>query len=106
MEKILGMIGLAKRAGAVSCGEMLCSESIKKRKARLVIIAEDTSDNSKKSIINSCTYYKTPYIIFSTKELLGRYTGGSVRSVISINDNNFAKSINSRITESHERIGD
>ncbi len=97
MKNILGMIGLAKRAGKLSCGEMLALESIKKRKSRLIIIAEDTSDNTKKSLTDSCNFYKVPYVLFSTKEMLGEYTGGGIKSVVSVNDSNFAKSLKNKI---------
>ena len=97
MEKALGMIGLAKRAGKLCGGEMLCMEAIKKRKSKLIIIASDTSDNSKKSITDSCRFYNIPYVIFSVKESLGQYTGGGIRSVISVNDGNFARTIKMKI---------
>lgn len=93
-DKVLSMIGLAKKAGAVSAGEMKCSDAIKKRKARLVIIADDASDNTKKSIKNSCAYYNALYIEYSQKNQLGRMCGYDAVSVLSVNDDNFAKGIN------------
>ncbi|MBP3361134.1 MAG: ribosomal L7Ae/L30e/S12e/Gadd45 family protein [Clostridia bacterium] len=97
MDKVLGMIGLAKRAGAVSAGGFLCTDAIKKRTARLVIIAADASEKSKKSIIDSCIFYKIPFLEFSVKDELGRYSGGGEKSVISINDRNFAEAIIKKI---------
>ena len=99
-DKILSMIGMAKRAGRVLAGEFVCGRAIKNKSARLIIIADDASCNTKKSIRNSCAYYKIPYIEFSRKEELGKYTGSDSRAVISINDDNFAKAILDKFNQS------
>ena len=99
-DKILSMIGMAKRALKVSTGEFVCVRTVKSKNARLVIIAHDASENTKKSIKNSCAYYKIPYIEFSQKEELGKYTGTDSRAVVSINDNNFAKAILDKFNQS------
>jgi len=41
--KILSMMGLARRAGKLSMGHDMALESIKKRKARLLIFCSDVS---------------------------------------------------------------
>lgn len=97
MEKILGFIGLAKRAGAVSVGTFVCETSIKSQVSKLIIIASDASEKSKKSIIDACKYYKVPFLEFSDKESLGRFTGGGEKVVISVNDQSFAKAIYDKI---------
>lgn len=98
--KILSMLGMAKRAGKVSTGEFICLKSIKGKKAALVIIAADASENTAKSIKNSCSYYKVPFIEFATKDELGKYTGTDNRAVVSVNDNNLAKAILDRFNQS------
>ena len=93
MNKIFGMIGLAKRAGKVSTGSFICLKAIRSGRAKLVIIAGDASENTKKSICDSCSYYKVKLIEFSDMGSLGHATGGGDRAVVSVNDNNFAKAI-------------
>lgn len=93
MNKLFGMLGLAKRAGKVSTGSFICLKSIRSRQAKLVIIARDASANTKKSISDSCAYYGVKYIEYSDMEDLGHATGGGDRAVVSVNDNNFAKAI-------------
>lgn len=93
MKKIFGMIGLAKRAGKVSTGSFICLKMIKSRRAVLVILAEDASENTKKSIKDSCKFYNVRYIEFSDMASLGHATGGGERAVVSINDDNFAAAI-------------
>lgn len=93
----LGLLGLAKRAGKATTGEDLCKKAVKSGISRLVIIAEDASDNTKKSVVNSCEYYKVRYITAFDKAELGKYTGAESRSAVSVNDDNFAKAILDRV---------
>ena len=60
--KFLGMLGLAKRAGKVQTGEDICSKAVKSGVSKLIIVACDASDNTKKSITDSCKFYKTKFV--------------------------------------------
>lgn len=93
MQKAYSLIGLAKRAGKAVCGEGAVKDSIRYGKAQLVIIAEDASDNTKKSVSNSCIYYNVPYYICGTKSELGNALGKEINASICISDRGFAKSI-------------
>ena len=97
MNKILGMLGLAKKAGKVVTGEFLCDKAIKSRQSHLIIISEDISENGKKAITDSCIYYGVPYIVSSSSKELGHITGGGKRVVVSVNDENFKNAILSKI---------
>lgn len=46
-DSILSMIGLAKRAGKVVSGEFSTEKAVKENKAKLVIVSEDASNNTK-----------------------------------------------------------
>lgn len=94
MKKFFGMLGLAKKAGKVSTGAFICDKMIKSKKAKLVILACDASENTKKSISDSCKYYNIQLIKPEVQmEELGYATGGGDRAVVSVNDYNFAKAI-------------
>ena len=93
LNKLLGMLGLAKRAGKISTGSFICTKEIRSRRAKLVLLAGDASDNTKKAISDSCRYYDVKLIEFSDMASLGHATGGGDRAVISVNDYNFAKAI-------------
>ncbi len=93
MDKIFGLIGLSKRAGRLAGGEFSVTASIKDGSARLVILASDASDNTKKNITNSCKFYNTDYIEYGTLEELGRFTGSDIRAAVAIKDDGFAKAI-------------
>ena len=63
MNKILNLIGLAMRAAKVVSGEFSTEKLIKENKAKLVIVATDASDNTKKLFMNKCAYKKIPIYI-------------------------------------------
>lgn len=93
MDKIFGLIGLAKRAGKTAGGEFQVTASIKDRSAKLVIIACDASDNTKKNITDSCKFYNIDYIEYGQMEELGNFTGSGIRAVVAVKDAGFAKAI-------------
>ena len=64
-QKILNMIGLAQKAGKVASGEFSTEKAVKEHKAYMVIVADDSSDNTKKNFRNMCEYYKVPVYFFS-----------------------------------------
>ena len=49
-QKIGGLIGLATKAGKIAAGTEACLEAIEKRNAKLILIATDASERTKKSI--------------------------------------------------------
>ena len=90
---LTSMLGFAQSAGKLSSGTLAATISIDKNKAKLVIIATDISENSIDKIREKCKFKKIPMIRFGTKDTLGHYIGKELRAVISVNDQNFAKSI-------------
>ena len=70
-EKIKNMIGFALRARKYVIGETIISSCSKNNSIKLVLIASDASDATKKKYCDKLTYYKTPLVIFSTKSELG-----------------------------------
>lgn len=97
MDKVLGMLGLAYRAGKLVSGEFSTERLIKKGKAKLVIVAEDASDNTKKFFRDKCTYYNIEMRIYGSREKLGRAIGKEIRASIGISDENFSKELDKRI---------
>ena len=91
--KVYGMIGLATRAGKVVSGEFSTEKAVKEKKAHLVIVATDASDNTKKLFSDKTSYYKVPYRCFGTKATLGGAMGKEFRASIAVTDSNFAAQI-------------
>ena len=73
------MIGLAQKAGKVASGEFSTEKAVKEHKAYMVIVADDSSDNTKKNFKNMCEYYKVPVYFFSNKDDLGHAIGKEFR---------------------------
>lgn len=92
-DKALSLLGLAVKAGKVVSGEFSTEESIKRHKAKLVIIAGDASDNTKKKFQDKCRFYKVPVFIYGSKYTLGHAMGKQERACAAIEDRGFAKSI-------------
>ena len=95
MQKALSLIGLAKRAGRVVSGEGAVKDAVRYGKAYLVIIAEDASDNTKKSITNSCNYYDVKCYICGTKDAIGHALGREFNASVCVTDRGFADKIES-----------
>lgn len=94
---ILSMLSLATKAGKIVSGEFSTENAIKAGKARLVLIAEDASDNTKKMFMNMCDYYKVPLYIFSTKLELGHWIGKEKRASMAITDDGFADAVKKKL---------
>ena len=92
-KKIYSLLGLATRSRNVVSGEFMTDKAVHDGSARLVIVAGDASDNTKKEFCDMCRYYKVPCYVFGTKEELGRAMGKEMRASLSVTEDGFAKSI-------------
>ena len=96
-KKILSMFGLAARAGRIASGEFQTETAIKASTAFLVIVATDSSNNTKKLFHDKCSFYKVPVVEFGTKEELGHAIGKEYRASLAILDAGFAEAIIKKI---------
>lgn len=87
------MIGLAQRAGKIASGEFSTEKAVKTGKATLVMVADDSSDNTKKMFMNMCEYYKVPIYMYSDKETLGHAIGKQFRASLAVLDEDFSNQI-------------
>lgn len=87
------MLGLAARGGNVKSGEYSTEKAIKDHKARLVLVAMDASENTKKSFQDMCRFYGVPYCEYGTKEELGHYIGKQFRASLAVTDPGLAKTV-------------
>jgi ribosomal protein L7Ae-like RNA K-turn-binding protein len=91
--KIYGYLGLAARGRKLVSGEFMTEKAVKEGSARLVILAEDASDNTKKMFGNMCEFYQVPLYTMSNKELLGHAIGKQIRASLAVTDDGLAKAI-------------
>ena len=98
-KKVLSLLGLSAKSGNLVSGEFSTEKAVKEQKAALVVVAEDASDNTKKSFSNMCAYYHVPMIVFADKETLGHAIGKQFRASVAVTQDGFAKAI-LKLTES------
>jgi len=96
-DKVLSMLGLAAKAGAIASGEFSTEKSVKEGKAFLVIVAKDASDNTKKHFRDMTTFYEVPMYEYADKEMLGHAIGKEFRASLAVNSENFATNIKGKI---------
>ena len=92
-KRILSMLGLAAKSGNLVRGEFSTEKSVKERKARLVIVAEEASEATKKNCRNLCGYYKVPVFFCADKEVLGHSIGKLFRASAAVTDEGLARAI-------------
>lgn len=96
-KKVLGTLGLAMKSGNVASGESMTERALRKRMAKLVIVAEDASANTKKKFRNSCSFYHVPYVEYGKKELLGKAIGKQFRASLAVLDEGLASSVSQNL---------
>ena len=102
MNKALNTIGMCKCANKISYGETLIKD-IRNHSVSLVVICKDTSEGSKKKIIDKCMYYSCEYLIeFTQEEVMRVISRVDPVSAVGIKDSNLAK----KLKENIEREGD
>ena len=93
MDKALNYIGLARRGGYIEIGEQRAKALVKAGKARLMLVASDTSDGAKRRAEGYVYGYPTPLVsIPYTKEELSRASGTAGCSMAAFADAGLALS--------------
>lgn len=90
----LNVLGLSYRAGKCSLGEDAILRDVRSKKAKLVLLANDIGDQTKKKLTDKCSFYGVPLIIVNEdREAFSNAIGKSQRVAIAIIDAGFAKKI-------------
>ena len=93
------MLGIAAKSGNVVSGEFSTEKAIKSKKAYLVIVSEEASENTVKMFTNMTNFYKVPMRVFGTKEELGKCIGKQFRASLAITDEKLANAVVSKMEE-------
>lgn len=102
--KALSLIGLATKAGKTVSGEFSTEKEVKSKRAALVIVADDASDNTKKKFKNMCDYYHVPICFYKDKDTLGHAMGKEFRASLAILDTGFAKGMEKAMNTKEDTI--
>lgn len=92
-KRIYSLLGLCKKGGFIASGEFMTEKSIKSGNACVVIVAGDSSDNTKKNFRDMCTFYEVPYYEFGDKDGLGACLGFEYRASLAVSNEGLGKKI-------------
>ena len=98
-DKALSLISLAMKAGRLASGEAMTESEVKSGRARLVIVASDASENTKKKFRDMCKFYRVPICIYGDKDTLGHAMGKEFRASLAILDEGFADGIRKALND-------
>ncbi len=98
----LGFLGLLRRAGKITIGCDPVCDSAAKGNAKLLLMANDISANTKKTVLRRTKEYSLhTYIISCTKDELSRALGKTA-AVISVDDEKAALSVENKLADDKE----
>ncbi len=98
--KWMSLLGLATRAGKVISGEELVVKEIRNSKAKLVLLSEDASANTKKKVTDKASFYQVPVRTVQDRYILGQLIGKDARVTVAVLDKGFADKLISLLDES------
>ena len=92
-QKVIGYLGLSMKAGKLILGADACEEAIQKRKVKLMIVAEDASERTKKKFQMLCESNKIEYIEWGKIEKISKAIGKNNKAVIGMKDKSLSEAI-------------
>ncbi|HWI66102.1 MAG TPA: ribosomal L7Ae/L30e/S12e/Gadd45 family protein [Symbiobacteriaceae bacterium] len=87
------MLGLCQRAGKVASGDLAAEQALKKRKADLLILAEDASERTREKFIGLAASLNVPVYTVGTRDELGLALGKAHRAAVVVQSRDFKKGI-------------
>ena len=94
MNKMAGLLGIAKRAGKTVSGAYSIEKALASKGAvKLLIIAADASESTKRSLMKAAELQNVPTGFALTKAELGRSIGRDYSAALSILDAGFGKAL-------------
>ena len=97
---VLTLLGFAQKGKNLAAGEANVEAYLKKGRVCLLLIAEDQSAKNQQKWQYLAEDYEIEAILFGTKEELGHATGLSPRGIVGITDEQMAKAILKKISQS------
>lgn len=99
MDRILSLLSLSAKGRNLVSGEFMAEKAIKEGTAKVVIVSEDASKNTKKHFRDMCNYRKIPVFFYATKEELGKAIGREMRASLAVTDAGMAANIIGHLEE-------
>lgn len=96
-DRLSAYLGFCARARKLQKGYNTCLSLIQKGKVRLLIVAEDSSENTIGKMTQKCMSHHTACRVFGTRDDLSHMTGSSGNGIFAVTDGHFAKVIREEI---------
>ncbi|MBQ2687846.1 MAG: ribosomal L7Ae/L30e/S12e/Gadd45 family protein [Clostridia bacterium] len=103
-DRLLNFLGLCRRAGKMKIGCDTVIESVELGNSRLVLLARDISENTKKKILSAVKDGEYEILTYSKDEL--SFALGKTCAVLSLEDDGFAKKTRQLILNREEKPND
>lgn len=98
-QKVGSLLGLAQRAGKIVSGEDTVQREVAKGKVYLLIVAADSSENTKKQAEKWSIHHQVPIRYCFDRGYLGNAIGKEWRAIIGVKDRGFSKELQRYIDE-------
>lgn len=102
-KKILGFLGLIKRAGKLVSGTDSVIGALDNGTAKLLITTTDLSQNTVSKILDRISY-EIPMYRFATMEEIGHAIASPPRGVVAVTDEGFAAALDAKLTDYEEDV--
>ncbi len=103
-KKILGLIGLAAKAGKIAFGSDSVEMQAQKGKISLLVVAKNASERTKDKFMKISKKYNIPIVVHGEIDELSKAIGKSNKAILGIVDINLSKEIQ-KINDGGDVIG-
>lgn len=91
--KLLSFLGLARKAGALTVGSSLSLAAVKDKKAKVLIVATDASENTRAECEKAKGLKNLTVLSLFTKEELGSIVAKEEISVVAVTKKDFSDNV-------------
>jgi ribosomal protein L7Ae-like RNA K-turn-binding protein len=92
-QRIMALLGLAQKAGKIVSGEVAVEHAVRAGKAKLILVAADASDNTRKNYFDMAKFNNLTCHEVLSKDQFGTAIGKPPRAALAVNDAGFSKAI-------------
>lgn len=92
-QKVFGLLGICTKAGKIVFGSQACEELVEKKKAKLIIIADNAAERTKKNFRSICQRNNVDCITFGQIDEMSKAIGKENKAILGIKDKNLSNEI-------------
>ena len=98
-QRIMNLLSMAQRARRIVSGAFAVEQALKAGRADLLIMAEDTAEESRKKFLTLADKYKVPYLEALDRDMLGSCLGKDYHAAAALTDAGFAAQLKKLMEE-------